>query len=223
MKERVVINDVGPRDGLQNQPRVLDPEERLELIEALLDAGLRHIEVAAFVSPKAVPAMAGADRVVVGLPQVPDACFSVLIPNYNYGRYIGETIQSVLSQSISDFEIAVCDNASTDDSTQRVSAIGDPRVRLAVNPCNVGFAANLERTAAMARGRRMLLLSSDDRMGSAALAAYARLDATLGRWAANAVWGAASTIIDSEGRVTGRLDPANPPLQGRRQECLLYM
>ena len=82
MNERVVINDVGPRDGLQNQPRVLDPEERLELIEALLDAGLRHIEVAAFVSPKAVPAMAGADRVVVGLPHVKDACFSVLIPNY---------------------------------------------------------------------------------------------------------------------------------------------
>jgi hydroxymethylglutaryl-CoA lyase len=82
MAARVVINDVGPRDGLQNQPRVLDPEERLELIEALIDAGLRHIEVGSFVSPKAVPAMAGTDRVVAGLPEVENACFSVLIPNF---------------------------------------------------------------------------------------------------------------------------------------------
>lgn len=81
MGERVVVKDVGPRDGLQNQPRVLGPEERLELIEALVDAGLRHIEVAAFVSPRAVPAMAGADRVVAGLPEVDGADFSVLIPN----------------------------------------------------------------------------------------------------------------------------------------------
>ena len=60
MSERVFINDVGPRDGLQNQPRILQPAQRLGLIESLLDAGLEHIEAGAFVSPKAVPAMAGA-------------------------------------------------------------------------------------------------------------------------------------------------------------------
>ena len=61
MTERVVINDVGPRDGLQNQPGVLAPSDRLRLIRALLDAGVRHIEVGSFVSPKAVPAMAGTE------------------------------------------------------------------------------------------------------------------------------------------------------------------
>jgi hydroxymethylglutaryl-CoA lyase len=80
--ERVIVNDVGPRDGLQNQPRALDPEERLELIEALVAAGLRHIEVGSFVSPKAVPAMAGADLVLAGLPEIEGANFSVLIPNF---------------------------------------------------------------------------------------------------------------------------------------------
>ena len=55
MPERIIINDVGPRDGLQNQARLLEPADRLRLIQALLDAGLRHVEVAAFVSPKAVP------------------------------------------------------------------------------------------------------------------------------------------------------------------------
>lgn len=78
---RVVINDVGPRDGLQNQPKVLDPAERVRLIRALLAAGVSHVEVGAFVSPKAVPAMAGADRVLAGLADAGQACLTVLIPN----------------------------------------------------------------------------------------------------------------------------------------------
>ena len=58
------VNDVGPRDGLQNQPRILAAGERVRLVRALLSAGVRHVEVGAFVSPKAVPAMAGADEVL---------------------------------------------------------------------------------------------------------------------------------------------------------------
>jgi hydroxymethylglutaryl-CoA lyase len=81
MAERVIINDVGPRDGLQNQPRVLEPAQRLRLIAALLQAGLRHIEVAAFVSPKVVPAMGGAAEIMAGLPATPGAVFTALIPN----------------------------------------------------------------------------------------------------------------------------------------------
>jgi len=81
MIEKVIVNDVGPRDGLQNQPKTLLPEQRLQLIQALIDAGVRHIEVGSFVSPKAVPAMAGAEQVVAGLPAASDSCFTVLIPN----------------------------------------------------------------------------------------------------------------------------------------------
>ncbi len=81
MPEHVIVNDVAPRDGLQNQPRVLEPAARLRLIHALLDAGLRHIEVGAFVSPRAVPAMAGVEEIVAALPDI-DAEFSALIPNF---------------------------------------------------------------------------------------------------------------------------------------------
>jgi len=81
MSESIIVNDVGPRDGLQNQPQILEPEQRLQLIGALLDAGMSHIEVGAFVSPKAVPAMAGADRLLAGLPGDRDAVFTALIPN----------------------------------------------------------------------------------------------------------------------------------------------
>ena len=77
----VTINDVGPRDGLQNQPRVLEPAARVSLVRSLLDAGVSHVEAGAFVSPKAVPAMAGADRVLAGLANYSDAVLTVLIPN----------------------------------------------------------------------------------------------------------------------------------------------
>lgn len=77
----VTLNDVGPRDGLQNQPRILEPAARVRLVEALLHAGVRHVEAGAFVSPRAVPAMAGADQVLSGLSGYPDAVLTVLIPN----------------------------------------------------------------------------------------------------------------------------------------------
>lgn len=132
---------------------------------------------------------------------------SVMIPNFNYGRYIGETIDSVLGQASADVEIVVSDNASTDESVDVVSAYRDERIRLAVNPCNVGFSSNLERVAALARGRRMLLLSSDDRMASGALAAYQRLESALGEAADRAVWGSVTAVIDAKGNRIGRFDP----------------
>lgn len=80
MQKTVFINDVGPRDGLQNQAKVLSSEQRLGLIKALDDAGLDGVEVGAFVSPKAVPAMAGTDSICDNLPA--SKChFSALIPN----------------------------------------------------------------------------------------------------------------------------------------------
>lgn len=132
---------------------------------------------------------------------------SVMIPNFNYGRYIGETIDSVLVQAPRGVEVVVCDNASTDNSVEVVSGYRDDRVRLAVNPCNVGFASNLERVAAMAHGRRMLLLSSDDKMAPGAVSAYERLESALGAKAGGAVWGTQTAVIDSDGATIGRFDP----------------
>lgn len=80
MSGKVTINDVGPRDGLQNQPVQLSPEERVELIRALLKAGVVHIEAGSFVSPRAVPAMVGTDQVLAALDSE-QGDFSVLVPN----------------------------------------------------------------------------------------------------------------------------------------------
>lgn len=92
MSDKIVITDVGPRDGLQNQPRILTVEERLRLISAIGDAGVASIEVGSFVSPKAVPAMAGTDAVVAGLPAGSHIHYTALIPNmkgYELARAAG--------------------------------------------------------------------------------------------------------------------------------------
>lgn len=81
MAEHVFVNEVGPRDGLQNQPVHVPLEGKLALIEALVAAGVRQMEAASFVSPKAVPQMADADLIVPQLPSPERVRYSALVPN----------------------------------------------------------------------------------------------------------------------------------------------
>lgn len=81
MSDKVVITDVGPRDGLQNQPQILSVAQRLRLIAEIAAAGVGSIEVGSFVSPKAVPAMAGTDDIVRQLPGHGPVHYTALIPN----------------------------------------------------------------------------------------------------------------------------------------------
>ncbi|WNC72192.1 hydroxymethylglutaryl-CoA lyase [Thalassotalea psychrophila] len=80
MTKFVRITDVGPRDGLQNQATILTPEQRGKIIAGLVDAGVPNIEVGSFVSPKAVPAMAGVADIYQQLP-AGKAYYQALIPN----------------------------------------------------------------------------------------------------------------------------------------------
>ena len=81
----VQIRDVGPRDGLQVESPV-PVQARVDLVRALVEAGLRHVEVAAFVSPKAVPAMAGAGEVLETLGRLEGVVLSALVPNARGAR-----------------------------------------------------------------------------------------------------------------------------------------
>ncbi len=77
----VEIVEVGPRDGLQNEPTILPTATKLALIERLVAAGARRIEVASFVHPKRVPQMADAEAVVAGLPDRRDVTWIGLVLN----------------------------------------------------------------------------------------------------------------------------------------------
>lgn len=77
----VRVCEVGPRDGLQNEPDVLAPALRAELVERLVGAGIREIEVASFVDPRRVPQMSGAEEVVAAVTRVPGATYAGLALN----------------------------------------------------------------------------------------------------------------------------------------------
>jgi hydroxymethylglutaryl-CoA lyase len=80
--DRLIITDVSPRDGLQNQPMAVSAQDKLRLIDCLVSAGVRSVEATSFVSPKAVPQMADASEVLSALlVRQPELRSSVLVPN----------------------------------------------------------------------------------------------------------------------------------------------
>ena len=101
ISNQVVITDVGPRDGLQNQPRILSVEQRTALVREIAAAGVPRIEVGSFVSPKAVPAMANSDQIFKALEGQTDfttPCIA-LIPNmkgYEFARDAGAKIVTMV-------------------------------------------------------------------------------------------------------------------------------
>src|SRR5438132_3666054 len=77
---RVTIREVGPRDGLQAE-KPLSVNDRAALIQALSQTGVPKIEAVSFVSPRAVPAMAGAAEVWANVTRTPSVAYSALVPN----------------------------------------------------------------------------------------------------------------------------------------------
>jgi len=77
----VTVCDVGPRDGLQNDPKVLEPEVRAELVNRLASAGLPRIEAVSFVNPVRVPQMAGAEEVVAAIERREGVVYAGLVLN----------------------------------------------------------------------------------------------------------------------------------------------
>ena len=87
---------------------------------------------------------------------------SVVMPSFNHARYILESIQSVLAQDFSDFELIVVDDASTDNTREVLESIADDRVRFRINE-HTGLPAITRNTGiAMARGEMVAFLDSDD-------------------------------------------------------------
>ncbi|MFI0398297.1 MAG: hydroxymethylglutaryl-CoA lyase [Thiolinea sp.] len=81
LPKRVKIVEVGPRDGLQNEPTPVSLETKIALVEKLVDAGLSVVEVGSFVSPKWVPQMAGSAEVYTGIHKRSGVSYPMLVPN----------------------------------------------------------------------------------------------------------------------------------------------
>jgi len=94
---------------------------------------------------------------VTGLPKV-----SVVIPVYNREKYVAVAIDSILSQTFSDFELLVVDDGSTDRTIDVVLSYSDPRIRLVRNNANRGVATTRNKGIQLARGEYLAFLDSDD-------------------------------------------------------------
>ena len=81
ISKKVDVYEVGPRDGLQNELRTLATEDKARLIEALIAAGERRIEVSSFVSPRWIPQLADAEKLMSMVPRREGVIFTALVPN----------------------------------------------------------------------------------------------------------------------------------------------
>ena len=125
MSDSVRIVEVGPRDGLQNEKTPIGVEHRIAFIEALLGAGLRTVEVGAFVSPKAIPQMVNSDAVLRGVDHHPGSEFHVLVPNekgYEAARVAGAKVIAVFASASEGFSRANI-NCTVAESIERFKPV----------------------------------------------------------------------------------------------------
>ena len=138
----VAIRDVGPRDGLQPEAPVA-VEDRVRLVEALVAAGVTSIEAVAFVSPKAVPAMAGAAEVLAAVPRRAGVRYSALVPNVRGAELALEcevdelTVTASLSETYSQRNVRMSIDESADAIAGICRVAGDVPVD-AVLSCSFG-------------------------------------------------------------------------------------
>lgn len=119
--KRVTVVEVGPRDGLQNEAAVVTVDDRVDLCNRLLEAGLFVVEVGAFVSPKRVPQMAGSGEVLRRIGKRPGVRTPVLVPNrkgFELARAAGAREIAVFTAASETFNKKNI-NATIDESFER--------------------------------------------------------------------------------------------------------
>jgi hydroxymethylglutaryl-CoA lyase len=112
MRERVRICEVGPRDGLQNEKRIVAAAGKIALIDSLSDTGLDYIECTSFVSARAVPQMADAADVMAGITRREGVTYAALTPNLR-------GFEAALAAGVD--EVAVFASASETFSTRNIN------------------------------------------------------------------------------------------------------
>ena len=125
MSDSLRIVEVGPRDGLQNEKTPVGVADRIAFIEALLGAGLRTVEVGAFVSPKAIPQMVNSDAVLRGVSHHSGSEFHVLVPNekgYQAALAAGAKVIAVFASASEGFSRANI-NCSVAESIERFKPV----------------------------------------------------------------------------------------------------
>jgi isopropylmalate/homocitrate/citramalate synthase len=144
----VILCDVGPRDGLQNEPDVLAPSVRADLVNRLADAGLKRIEAASFVRDELVPQMAGAEDVVAAIEPRAGVEYSGLVLNEQGHERLKATALNRLNVTLAatDSFSQRNANASVEEAAARVERILAAADRPATVTISVAFGCPFEGT-----------------------------------------------------------------------------
>lgn len=128
---------------------------------------------------------------------------TVLLPVYNAADFLAQTIESILAQTFTDFELLLINDGSTDKSVSIAESFTDSRIRLVHNEKNIGLIATLNKGAVLARGRYIARMDADD------IALPQRLEKQVAFLDANAGVDAVAALVDfinTDSEVTGHWD-----------------
>ncbi|MDP5305716.1 hydroxymethylglutaryl-CoA lyase [Paracoccus spongiarum] len=131
MPDAVEIFEMGPRDGLQNERRLIPAADKIALVDLLSRAGFRRIEVTSFVSPKWVPQMADAAEVMAGIRRAPGIRYAVLTPNmkgYEAARAARAGEVAIFASASEGFSKANL-NATIAESLERLAPVAQTAAR----------------------------------------------------------------------------------------------
>lgn len=143
----VELVEVGPRDGLQNDPAQLDTETKISFVDRCVAAGLRRIEVASFVNPKRVPRMADAEAVLAGLPADSErpagtSWIGLVLNERGFERALATSVDEVnLVVMVTETFSERNQGMSTEDAIRVVERVA-PRAREAGLRCSVALSAS---------------------------------------------------------------------------------
>ena len=162
----VLLYEVGPRDGLQNEPETVPTETKRELIRRLVAAGLRRIEVTSFVSPKWIPQLADGDDLAADLPVREDVVYSALVPNergYDRFRKAGRLQVAAVFISASESHNRKNLNCSVAEQIERIRPVaaraaddGVPLRAYVSTVCGCPFEGEVAETAVVDLTRSLL-------------------------------------------------------------------
>jgi glycosyltransferase involved in cell wall biosynthesis len=124
---------------------------------------------------------------------------SVLMPVYNSENYVEEAIKSILTQSYSNFEFIIIDDASTDNSVQIIRSLRDERIKLITKPQNTGYTVSLNMGLAICKGKYIARMDSDD------ISLPLRLEKQVALMESSPEIGICGTWVETIGTITGRI------------------
>lgn len=133
----IQICEVSPRDGLQNEKKLLTTAEKIELVTRSIDAGIRRIEVTSFVHPLKVPQMADAEAVMAGVPRVPGVKYAGLVMN-------ARGLDRALAAGVDEVDIVVVATDTFAGKNQGVTS--QESIRIAAELVAAARAANVAST-----------------------------------------------------------------------------